>query len=646
MLQQLRDQTQSTGFKVLVVAIILVLTLFGFGATNVFLGGDPKVAQVGDFDITESVLNIETEREKRRILSQVGPDFDPNDIDRILLQQSALSQLINRQVLYQTASDLGISVSVKEVNKQLLESPIYQVDGVFNEAVYRSQLQMLGYQPVEFLNEYAGALSAEQLRIGVAEGVLIPDWEIAEAIRLLEQRRDFAYLSLNVAAYAADAEVSEEEIEARYAADQSIYMTPLTLDVQYVRLAVADLSSELEVEVGDDELRAIYDEDRSAASSADARDSAHILIQVNDAIDDTTALKRINEIAIRINQGEDFAQVAKETSEDLGSAERGGSLGLAGKGVFEVPFEEALWGLTTIGQVSDPIRTAFGFHLIKLNNIIVTEYPSFDDQLPVLRDRVKTELAEEQYSDRLDQLERSAYDERFALSETAAELDLLVVQMSGVTEDNSPNVTDGSEPNANDFLLSNPDVLEALFSEEVLSGENSQMIQVSDTESIVVRVAKRYEPMEIALEEVADMIQAQLRAEKGLAALEEAKLDAIDALAAGTGVSEVASSLGQRWVTLENVARVSGVEIVSVEILQEAFRLPRPTTGEKSIGFADFEQGSALVLVTQVTPGDVNATTDMQLEQFRKIVGSRVERAEFASFFQAAENSIGVVRPE
>jgi peptidyl-prolyl cis-trans isomerase D len=423
-------------------------------------------------------------------------------------------------------------------------------------------------------------------------------------------------------------------------------MTPLTLDVQYVRLAVADLSSELEVEVGDDELRAIYDEDRTAASSADARDSAHILIQVNDAIDDTTALKRINEIAIRINQGEDFAQVAKETSEDLGSAERGGSLGLAGKGVFEVPFEEALWGLTTIGQVSDPIRTAFGFHLIKLNNIIVTEYPSFDDQLPVLRDRVKTELAEEQYSDRLDQLERSAYDERFALSETAAELDLLVVQMSGVTEDNSPNVTDGSEPNANDFLLSNPDVLEALFSEEVLSGENSQMIQVSDTESIVVRVAKRYEPMEIALEEVTDMIQAQLRAEKGLAALEEAKLDAIDALAAGTGVSEVASSLGQRWVTLENVARVSGVEIVSVEILQEAFRLPRPTTGEKSIGFADFEQGSALVLVTQVTPGDVNATTDMQLEQFRKIVGSRVERAEFASFFQAAENSIGVVRPE
>ena len=462
----------------------------------------------------------------------------------------------------------------------------------------------------------------------------------------MEQRRDFAYLSLNVAAYAADAEVSNEEVEARYADDQALYMTPLTLDVEYVRLAVADLAGGLALEVGDDELRAMYEEDRAAASSADARDSAHILIQVNDAIDETAALKRITEIAERINQGEDFAQVAKETSEDLGSAEQGGSLGLAGKGVFEAPFEEALWDLTTIGQVSQPVRTAFGYHLIKLNNIIVTEYPSFENELPILRDRVKTELAEEQYSDRLDQLERSAYDERFALSETAAELDLPIVQMSGITQDYSPTVADGSEPNASDLLLSNPDVLEALFSEEVLAGENSQMIQVSDTESVVVRVAQQYEPMEIALEEVTKEIQSQLRGEKGLAALEEAKLDAIAALAAGTGVSEVASSLGQRWVTLENVARVRGVENMPVEILQEAFRLPRPTAGEKSVGSADYEQGSALVVVTRVTPGDVNATTDTQLEQFRQIVGSRVERAEFIAFFQAAENSIGVVRPE
>ena len=101
-----------------------------------------------------------------------------------------LSQLINRQVLYQTASDLGIRVATDEVSKQLLTSPVYQIDGKFNEAVYRQQLQVLGYQPVEFLQEYSSALSAEQLRSGVADGVLVTDWEIAEAVRILEQRRD------------------------------------------------------------------------------------------------------------------------------------------------------------------------------------------------------------------------------------------------------------------------------------------------------------------------------------------------------------------------------------------------------------------------------------------------------------------------
>ena len=646
MLQQLRDQTQSTPFKVLVVAIILVLTLFGFGATNIFLGGDPTVAQVGDFDITETVLNVETEREKGRILSQVGPDFDPNDIDRIKLQQSALGQLINRQVLYQTAADLGIKVSSDEVNEQLLTSPVYQIDGKFNEGIYRQQLQMLGYQPVEFLREYQGVLSAEQLRSGVAEGSLVPDWEVAEALRILEQRRDFAYLSLDVAAYAAAVEVTDEEIEARYADDRSLYMTPLTIDVEYVRLAVADLASDLEVDVSDEELSAMYEIDRAAASSADARDSSHILIQTNDGVDEAAALQRINEIAGRISQGENFAAVAKETSEDLGSAEQGGSLGLAGKGIFEVAFEEALWELTTLGQVSAPVQTEFGFHLIQLNNIIVTEYPSFENELPILRERVKTELAEEQYSDQLDQLERSSFDERFSLQTTAAELDLPVVQMSGLTEVFSPSVAEGDEPAASELLLSNPDLLQALFSEVVLGGENSEMIQVSDTESVVVRVAKQYEPMEIALVEVTAIIQAQLRNEKGLAALEEAKLDALTALAANTGFSEVATTLGQRWVTLEGVARVKGVENVPLEILQEAFRLPRPTTGEKSIGSADFAQGSALVVVTEVTPGDVNATTDTQLEQFRQIIGSRVERAELTAFFQAAESAIGVVRPE
>ena len=173
MLQQLRDQTQSTGFKVLVIAIIAVLVFFGFGATNVFSGGDPEVAEVGDFAITENILGVETERERRRILGQMGPDFDPNDIDRLQLQQYALSQLINRQVLYQTAENLDIKVSADSVNQELLQSAAYQRDGQFDQALYLQQVQMLGYRPEEFIDEYANAMGSSQLQQGIQNLSLI-----------------------------------------------------------------------------------------------------------------------------------------------------------------------------------------------------------------------------------------------------------------------------------------------------------------------------------------------------------------------------------------------------------------------------------------------------------------------------------------
>ena len=215
MLQQLRDQTQSTGFKILVVAIILVLTLFGFGATNIFLGAAPKVATVGDYEVTENVLAMESERERRRIITQMGPEFDPADIDRLQLQNFALEQLIDRQVLYQATDMLGLALSDAEVNQQLVESPAYQVAGEFNEALYRQQVQMLGFTPLQFIEEVRQGLGSELLRQGVFASGITQDWEIAQATALLDQRRDIAYLNLDVDEYLLSVEVTEEAIAQR-----------------------------------------------------------------------------------------------------------------------------------------------------------------------------------------------------------------------------------------------------------------------------------------------------------------------------------------------------------------------------------------------------------------------------------------------
>ena len=254
MLQELRNQTQSLGFKVLAGAIIVVLTLFGFGATNLFLASDPTIAAIGDYEITETVLERETERERRKLLFQVGEDFDPNSIDRLKLREYALEQLITKEVLFQTAENLNIRTSKALVDQRLLDNPVYQKNGLFDEPTYLQQVQMLGYSPIQFVNEYGRSLSAELLRTGIASSSFTSDWEVEEAIKLLTQKRDVAYLLFGLEKFKEGVEVSEAEIKERYDEELDLYMTDTSLELEYLGLSVESLTSEASLEISEEDI--------------------------------------------------------------------------------------------------------------------------------------------------------------------------------------------------------------------------------------------------------------------------------------------------------------------------------------------------------------------------------------------------------
>ena len=279
MLQKLRDQTQNTGFKVLVGAIIVVLTLFGFGATNLFMAGDPELARVGDFSITQNVVAVETQRERNRILSQLGPDFDPANIDIQQLSQRVVQQLVNRQVIYQTATNMGISTPADEINRALVENPNFQVDGSFNEALYRQNLNVMGYTPTGFLADFTNTMNAQALVSGVQNTNAIPDWELAEIIRVVSQTRDLAFLPLNIADFESKVTVTDEDIEIRYEEEQANYMTELQVDAQFITLGVTDLLNDPSIEVSDEDLQSLYEDERNTAQRDEQRDSSHILVQ-------------------------------------------------------------------------------------------------------------------------------------------------------------------------------------------------------------------------------------------------------------------------------------------------------------------------------------------------------------------------------
>ena len=643
MLQQLRDQTQSTGFKILVVAIIVVLTLFGFGATNIFMGSVPNIATVGDFDITESVLSVETERERRRLLSQMGPEFDPADIDRIQLQNYALEQLVNRQVLYQAAAQLDIGFSDADVNQRLVESPAYQIDGQFSEAVYRQQLQLMGFAPLQFIQEVRQGLGSELLRASIAETSFTQDWEVAQAAALLNQRRDIAYLDLTLQDYLENIDIADEDVALRYEEDQRSYITDARADVEWLELSLEGLRSSVEVDDSDDALRAIYEDDISAMDRQRQRNSAHILVVVDEETDESAALAKIQEAANRLEAGEDFSALAKELSEDPGSSDSGGSLGMMSKGSFDPVFEDALWALENPGDVSAPVRSEFGYHLIRLNEIGVADVPTFAEEKNNILDRLRAEAAGEAFDAAVEELEQRAFEERYELTETASAMGLSLQWAEGITESVA---SDGQQW----ALAGNSDVIDSLFSTEGLEGENSAVIVMNDGRAVVVRVAQYHAPEQLTLADVRQTILDELKQETARSEIEADKANALAQLEEGVSVSEVANDLGKRWATHELITRMSltpaGAANVPESILAEAFSLPRPEDGGKSIGSATTPEGSALIIVTRVLAGDVGATGEALLQQLEQQITGRDQQLEFGAFFAAAETSVGVTRSE
>ena len=277
MLQKMRDQTQSTAFKVLVGIIVFVLAVFGFGAFNLFVGGDPEVASVNGEGITQGELALATERERRRLASRMGGEFDPSMIDPVRLQGAVLDQLIARELLAQAAGDLGIGVGQSRVEQVVVRNPNFQTAGQFNQDIYRQAVQAMGYTPQAFLDDTAELMALEQLQTAVTDTAFLSRRELNLHAALLGQRRDVAYLPFDADRYRDQVEVTDEEVRTRYQENQRDYMTEERLDAAYVRLSVEQLAGDPAIDVSEEEIRSAYETERAAAPPEEERRSRHIL---------------------------------------------------------------------------------------------------------------------------------------------------------------------------------------------------------------------------------------------------------------------------------------------------------------------------------------------------------------------------------
>ena len=621
MLQKLRDQTQSLGFKIIVAVLVFALAFFGFGAFNIFAPGDPTVASVNGEDITQGALLAEADRQRRRLMAELGDDPAPDSIDPLALQTQALEGLITRSLIDQMVEDLDLAASSAEVDAAVLADPGFQIDGKFNQEFYRRALSAMGYTPAGYLADLASRISANQLRLALVDTALAADWESALFVRLLDQRRDLAWLPFTVARFSEDVTVDAADIELHYAEHEAEMMTDEQVDVAYVELSWEQLLDDPSVDIGEADLQREYEADKAAAADREQRRSSHILLRTGEERSDEEAMRLLEGFRERLLAGEPFAELAENHSEDPGSAAVGGDLGLVGRGIFDPAFEEALWQLQE-GEISPPVKSAFGYHLIRLEGVEVEEFPDFAEKRQEIEQRLREQAARDLFADRVRELDNLAFEQNESLAGIEEALGLERQVVEGVTRSSGG-------------VFASDELREAVFAPDVLEdGNNTAAIEQGDDRAVVARVLS-HQPRQLRpLADVRPEIEALLVRQSARQALAEAHESALARVEAGESTAAVADDYGLSWQTVESARRAD--ERVPAAVLEAAFAMPRPPEDGKSVGFASLdEEGEAVVTVTRVVEGDAAALADAELDGLRQLLLARGQRLDFEALYQS-----------
>ena len=591
-MQKLRDGAQGIAAKVVMALLVFVLAAFGFGSFNLFNVSEPAVATVNGEEITQRQLDGEVARQREIYRGQFGAQATDALLEQIVTPQGMLETLIDRALLEQASNDLDLTISTTAVNSRVRDL-VAGVDDL-DEATFRARLATMGYTPAAFQLEVATSQRMNQLTSSFRETGFTTERELRRAAQIVAQRRDIAYLSFPLVRYNDEVVVEEDAIADHYATFIENYMTEETFDFEFVRLRLADLESE--IEVTDELLSARYEDRREDLLASPRRRASHILLPETDEMDLAAAADRALEIREAVLAGEDFAAFARAESADSASGEARGDLGFSAREDFVAEFADALWALE-IGELSMPVETQFGVHLIRLDDIETVEIAPFAELEAELAEEIRREESRALFNERLREMDEIAFESSNSLDALVEQFKLELERLDGVTRFSREGV------------LADPRVRDAWMADDVLEGGfNSQALASSTDEALVGRVALRHRAAERPLDEVREGIREQLVAEQTIALSRTAADAAFADLETGTSPPDVATRAGTDWERLEGTLRQNTT--VDDAILRTGFSL-EVDDDQRSASVTQLADGSsALVLLTAARLGDFSAMTE------------------------------------
>lgn len=605
MLSEIRDR--ATGWIAYVIVAIIIIPFAFWGVNEYFAGGEEiVVATVGDAEIQQVDYRRALDNRRARMRQMLGESFQPEMANSPEFKRGVLEDLIARRLLDQHAEEQGYRVGDEQLAQRIRSTPQFRVDDAFSPEAYRGAVAQMGLTEAGFEARFRQQLVLQQMQDGIAQSAFVTPEQRSRLLELFLEERRFDHAVLSAERFVDDVDVTDDEIRQEYETNSEQYRTPEAMKVEYVELSVDELASS--ISVNEEEIQQAYERNKDRFTTEPVRRASHILIETDSDADEEqrqAALDQASELLEQLRAGADFAELAREHSDDPGSASRGGDLGRIEEGAMVEPFENALFALEEEGALTEPVRTRFGYHIIKL-----TEYqPGKVKPLEEVRDQLVKEerarQAEALFLDRAEDFRNISYEQPQALEPVADQLGLEIQQSGWFTRGEGTGIA------------SNPEVRDVAFSDEVRSeGLNSEAIELDINTLVVLRRLDTRPASVKPLAEVRDDVEARLKRRKAEQRVAELGPEIVDKLQSGAEWQTIVGEYGLNGETVTRSHRDAPQQGgPDPAVLDAVFRLPKPAEGQPVAGGRVLASGDyALFRLVEVIEGNAEQPPE-ELEQ-------------------------------
>ena len=549
----------------LIVGLITVpFALFGI---QQYVGGSSNsaVAIVDGEDISLTTYYQELNTQQRNLQQELGASYS-TEIDNTL-RQTLIDILINKKLLENFTNSMKLVTLDEEVRSLIQSTPVFQVDGVFSEERYIQLLRLNGFTPLAYELEQSKSMSLDQIKRNLNNSSFLSTAQIEQLNDLASQQREVSFLILNTEKYKDQIVVNQDQISEYFDNNKSSFIEGRKVQVDFVELSLDNI--EQQIDPNNETLRKLYIENEELFTNSEQRRAQHILVEEE---------SNANAILKEINQGGDFSELARIHSKDITTSDDGGDLGLFERELMVPEFDTAVFDMN-VGDISDVVKTDYGYHIIKLNEIQLSTLQSFEEveeQLLALHNKNVNQKA---LYDLQEELGNLAYEES---------IDAVSGQL-------------GLELQTSDFFSEYSTEYDEIFVSTAFSnivfeeGENSDVIELSKDRFIVMSLANQQPERQKELDEVEEQIVDILRNIGAKKLIDELAQNISSSLTSGDDV-QVKALMADNDLEWNEVGWITRDSQLPFDATSKVYKLSKPNKGEHTYHSQSADANTTLVI--------------------------------------------------